>query len=388
MATHEPKPLALPQEICGIICKEVGIEYVHNLCLLSHSFRHEAERLLYVDPWVVGMRAVKSWCFAVNRRPYLAHGIQWLTIFLPPQLDFEADDLTHLYSALHHCVNLTELYVHMHVPTLPGNALAKISNEVQAWILEDHPFKLKSFKNSYFRPNTLAKFLRSQPTIKTLMLKNSGPAGINDVPMPNLRNLECSSGTLQELSMPSWHPRRITRLEYKLDCASDVEELGTFVAVTQFAETLKSLSIYRHSTANGRGLDVAVLAACVAAQVPDIKFLQILDRTMRSETFHIPFLPFPIPLRRIETLVFHPPVQRGANGEITDISAYTELRTQEGRKRTAERIMESLPTLKKFVLVGGLKGKRAYEFYRNETPGEPIIEKERYFNHLSWLAVR
>uniref|UniRef100_A0A8H7XNT3 Uncharacterized protein n=1 Tax=Psilocybe cubensis TaxID=181762 RepID=A0A8H7XNT3_PSICU len=375
-------PVILPQELCGIICQDPALDNadLHNLCFVSHNFRAEAERLLYTSVRLRDTRRIKSYCLSVARRPYLALRTKSLTLRLPPQLNLEADDLARIVTALRLSVNLKELNV---LKDFYHGPIGKYGDAVQWWILDGHKFKLRKFTNSYFQPQMLVGFLKSQPGITTLVLKCKDLAEICDAPLPLLTTLDCSAGVVQEFSMPSWHPRKIKRLQFHLEDSTDVEELATFVALTQFSSSLKSLSIRRRSSRHG--LDLAVLTACVASQLPDIKYLRIVDNSTRLETYHVPFLPFPIRLNKIETLILRTPTRAcDTTGRDLKISAYLELRTPLGRMSAARRIFTALSTLKRLVLVE----KVGYEFTRNPETGAITLQELGHLPEDDWMHVR
>ncbi|KAF8969020.1 hypothetical protein BDZ97DRAFT_1797420 [Flammula alnicola] len=347
--------LVLPQEICGIICQDPALARcdLHALCAVSRAFRDEAERLLYVSARLRGTRGIKSFCIAVIRRPHLALRIRKIMLLMPPQMDLEADDLARITKALRFCANLKDLY------TLKDDSRAvsdKPGDAVHTWILEGHAFSLKRFVNNYFQPQVLAEFLKFQPSLETLVVKCRGPAEICDAPLPMLKNLDSSAATIQEFSTPSSYKRKIERLQFELLQSTDVEELATFVALTRFSDTLKSLSVLRKDGQNG--LDIAVLLACVAQQLPDLKYLRIIDYTTKMETLHVPFLPFPMQFTKIETLILVPPKRiyspNGLANSLASanisISSFNELRTEGGRRTAVQRIMAVLATLKRLVL--------------------------------------
>jgi len=282
-----PSPFTFPHEICGIICQDPVLERhdLHALCLVSRGFRDEAERLLYVVSHVRGARNIKSFCISLARRPHLALRVRKLILCMPPQMDLEAEDLSRIMYTFHLCHNLKDLYV---LEDSDRASQGKMGDAVQCWILDGHKFKLKRFVNAYFQPWVLVEFLRAQPTIETLGIKCRGPAKICGAALPMLKNLDCSAAVVQEFSAPSWYARNFERLQFELVQSTDVEEMTTLVALSQFKASLKSLSITRRG--GQHGLDFAVLIACVAAQLPDIKYLRIMDYTTRVSPSATPFL--------------------------------------------------------------------------------------------------
>ena len=282
-----PPPCTFPQEICGIICQDPVLDRrdLRALCFVSRGFRDEAERLLYVAARVRGARRIRSFCVSLAWRPHLALRVRKLMLFMPLQMDLEAEDLSRIMHALHLCLNLRDLYV---LEDSDRAIHGKTGDAVQRWILDGHEFKLRRFVNAYFQPQVLVEFLRAQPTIETLGIQCRGNAGVCGVPLPMLKNLDCSAAVVQEFTTVSGIPRNFERLQFEFAQSTDVEELATFVALLQFKASLKSLSITRREGQNG--LDIAVLTACVAAQLPDIKYLRIVDYTTRVSPSAIPFL--------------------------------------------------------------------------------------------------
>lgn len=89
----------------------------------------------------------------------------------------------------------------------------------------------------------------------------------------------------------------------------------------------------------------------------------------QRETYHVPFLPFPINLDKIETLVVCPPTLAFDGNDDTNrdanISSYIELRTDAGRRNAAERTLVTLPRLTRLILVG----QEIHEYARNIETG-------------------
>ncbi|KIM35878.1 hypothetical protein M413DRAFT_324460 [Hebeloma cylindrosporum] len=394
-------PFTFPQEICGIICQDpvLGRDDLHALCLVSRTFRDEAERLLYVAARVRGALKIKSFCVSLARRPHRALRMHKLMLWMPPQMDLEADDLSRIMNTLHLCLNLTDLHI-----LEDASHGSKAGDAVQWWILDGHEFKLKRFVNTYFQSHMLVKFLRGQPTIEMLAIGGRGGAGIRGSLLPMLRDLDCPAAVVQELSTPSWYSSNLERLQFELVQSTDAEELATVVALSRFKDNLKSLSIMRREGQGG--LDIMVLTACVAQQLPDIKYLRIMDYTARvsfayffpfqyyvtmlllhqRETYHLPFFPFSMNLAKIQTLVVRPPTSalddHDEHGD-ANLSSYIELRTAAGRRTAAERIMTSLSTLTRLVLVD----KKVHEYARNLETGTIVHHLLPALDVHDWLLV-
>ena len=98
--------------------------------------------------------------------------------------------------------------------------------------------------------------------------------------------------------------------------------MATFVALTSFGP-LESLSIERWQEQTQLGMVVAIIVACVAAQMPNLKYLRIMDYTylvrlftpqfflltkshLQRDGYQVSFLPFPMRFTRLRTLVVKP----------------------------------------------------------------------------------
>ena len=276
-------PLILPPEICSLICISPLLSHsdLLTLCHVSRSFRAEAERILYtsINIPTPSRRALNSWCTSLTRRPHLGARITTLSLTMPSQTSLQADDLTRLTHALHLCINLRELTILDGEPPFFGNA-------VQAWVLEGHTFTLQKFTNTYFTTNMLRDFLESQKSLITFSHRPSSSAHIIDgtrLPrketLPNLATLDTSAAIVRELAQVDLEPwKSVKRLQYFLENPREEDELATFVALTSFGP-LESLSIERWQEKTQVGMDVAIIAACVAAQMPNLKYLRIMDYT-------------------------------------------------------------------------------------------------------------
>jgi hypothetical protein len=111
--------------------------------------------------------------------------------------------------------------------------------------------------------------------------------------------------------------------------------------------------------------------------------LRLLFHRQR-ETYHVPFLPFPINLGKIETLILRPPTRAfDDTNRDASISSYSELRTEAGRRIAAERVMTYLSTLTRLVLVG----KEIYEYMRNLESGAIVDRRLHALDEHDWLKV-
>jgi hypothetical protein len=107
----------------------------------------------------------------------------------------------------------------------------------------------------------------------------------------------------------------------------------------------------------------------------------------QRQTYHVPFLPFPINLGKIETLVVCPPTLASDDNDDTNrdasISSYIELRTDAGRRTAAERIMVTLSTLTRLILVD----QEIHEYARNMETGAIVDLLLPALDDHEWLTV-
>ncbi|KAF8630971.1 hypothetical protein AX17_005327 [Amanita inopinata Kibby_2008] len=333
---------SLPPELCGLICQQpiINRKELRTLCSVSNSFRAEAERLLYTRVCLRSLGHIHSWCVSLAARPHLAARVQFLSLSVPPCGDLEAADYSLLIFALGACVNLKELEV-------LNDGRSPEGESSQTFFLEGHPWKLTKFTNTYFTLVDLRTFFESQPEMQILVIRTRQSE--QSVPrfLPrNITTLDTSAAVLRSVSnIPGLQVRR---LQYHMPHARGEEELPTFVALTRVSQTLTSLSIVRHG--RDEGMDVAVVAACVAAQLPHLRYFRLIDNTIRSSDSYVPLLPFPINFQRIETFIIKPATRLHDDDDILRC-IYRELESEQGRHTAGARIMHNLPTLKSLVFV-------------------------------------
>ena len=170
-------------------------------------------------------------------------------------------------------------------PTFSGNA-------VHAWVLEGHTFTFQKLTNTYFTTAMLRDFLEGQKSLTTLPHHPSSSAHViegtklppNET-LPNPTTLDSSAALAGKLAQADLELRkRVKRLQYLLENPREEDELATFVALTSVGP-LESLSIEPCQEKTQVGMDVAIIAACVAAQMPTLKYLRIMDYTYLVRLF-------------------------------------------------------------------------------------------------------
>ncbi|KAF9005407.1 hypothetical protein BDQ17DRAFT_1540798 [Cyathus striatus] len=368
--------MAFPPEICSLICRDEVLTRADlcSLAAVSRAFRVEAERLLYMGVILSELKHIKTWCRTLKRRPYLSLRTYVLSITMPPQADLQSDDLTMLINALKVCSKLKDLRI------LKDNSMSSSGDAINGWILEGHPFKLMRFTNTYFRPHVLRNFFLQQPDIRFLDFHTKATFHCQytcclDLPpegLPLLRTLKTHSCILQSFQH-SWWPANLHHLHYDLHQSSEDEELLGIVALIRIADTLKSLSIRRTCTKGG--IDISVMAECIASQIPNLKYLRIIDSSVGSG--NVPNVLFPFPSTRfkcLETLVISP----------LNKNTYPDLKRHTTRVETAKRIMETYTTLKRFLIITS----RVYEFRRVPVTNNIVESDPPGYDANEWMKVQ
>ncbi|PFH53361.1 hypothetical protein AMATHDRAFT_73546 [Amanita thiersii Skay4041] len=339
--------MSLPPELCGLICQQPVLRRndLRALCTVSRPFRAEAERLLYSRVTLRCLRHIRSWCVALALRgPYLASRVHHLSLTMPPAIELVPADYSRLIYALSSCLNLAELEVLSDGRSSDGDSSL-------IWILEGHPWHLSKFTNTYFPLSSLRSFFDSQSNMQTLVLRTSTRESTLESALPkllprNLTTLDTSAAVLRSVATSS--AMHIRRLQYHMAHARGEEELPTFVALTRLSQTLTSLSIVRHG--RDEGMDVAVVAACIAAQLPHLRYFRLIDNTIRSSDSLVPLLPFSVNFQSVESLIIKPATRLHEDDDILRC-IYHELDTEQGRYSAGVRIMYNMSTLKFLALI-------------------------------------
>lgn len=272
--------MALPPEVCGLICQQSSLNRkdLRMLCAVSTSFRVEAERLLYTHVHLRTLCHIRSWCVSLASRPHLAGRVQLLSLSMPPSVDLAASDYSLLLFALAACANLKDLQF------LSDGRSPEGADASQTLFLEGHPWQLFKFTNSYFNPAILRSFFESQPDMQTLVMRAREHESPKPVYLPrNLTTLDTSAAVLRSIANASG--LRVKRLQYHMAHARGADELPTFVALARLSHSLTTLSIVRHGI--DEGMDVAVVAACIAAQLPQLRYFRLMDNTIKVREFSL-----------------------------------------------------------------------------------------------------
>ncbi|KAF7311828.1 hypothetical protein MIND_00193300 [Mycena indigotica] len=292
--------LHLPPEICALICAVVEPKTLFALARVSHTFRDEAQRLIFQSVDLRdGGKALAAWCRAVSRNARLGGYVRRFTIS-SREVVAGSDDPARVARALKKCTGLQRLAVH--APAEFGG------DATQTWVIDHPSFRLTHFSNSHFRFAFLRQFFNRQTDIRVLSLPMM-PMGLQDGAFP------CSEDQLPKLialEVPSTdllptEPRPLQRIQLRLIrqyLSRDLTRLQLFAA------TLTSLSIS----------EVAVISleetfAAIAQAAPHLQHLALTEnlvpffeendeRFQRTEVQPAPRAALPR-LRQLKTLVLY-----------------------------------------------------------------------------------
>ena len=353
--------MALPAEICGMICQDPQLTRrdLRVLCAVSRTFRDEAERVLRTDVRLPNLQLILSWSRSLVRCPHLALPVRSLSLTLPCSTRVYPADLIKVHRSLRACSNLQTLEV-----LNDGKSDSHVSP--QGWVLEGHSFRLSKFTNTYFDQFYLFRFLDQQSDIHTLVSPTWKAKNVPHSILPNLCTIHVSSNALGQLaSWSSERKRPIAHVQYDLSrSSSEYHQISTLVALGRFRETLTNLSLRRYG-----GLSFIASMATVAVQLPGLKFFRFIDEgspvsyaavrfrlLTHSRTFLLPqrlrsFTPIlsSVPLfNSIETMILKPALFCDSE---PPLNMFRELGSHIGRRDTAIRIMTSCSTLLRLVFI-------------------------------------
>ncbi|KAJ6507380.1 hypothetical protein C8R47DRAFT_1101119 [Mycena vitilis] len=329
--------LVIPPEVNALICAAVEdpTELV-TLCRTSCNFRDQAQRILYhrVDLNGRPMRSVSSWALAVTRHPHLAERVHALALQLPETLKLSPSDGSKIKGALAACVNLKELrvscaevYAHGHPDSIHG------------WMINDAPFRLTKFANSYFNFNNITDFFDAQSEIRVLSISGSHGYG-------SILSSDTQIPELIALSVPSLNGlpirRPLQRLETRFQ--RDYSPLGGYSA------TLTTLNLVRERVDWHVSLSDTIII--IAGLLPALAHLGVSE--LIKHTGHQPIIertPMATLQRflRLETFVL---IVRNISAFRDPISVHVyDMEKEEEVEELGSAIMTACPTLNR-VTVG------------------------------------
>ncbi|KAJ7141127.1 hypothetical protein C8R44DRAFT_241262 [Mycena epipterygia] len=324
----------LPPEICASICGEVAeAGDLALLCRTSRLFQNQAQRILYhtVDLQGGRMRSLKSWCLSVTRHSHLAERVHTLSLLIPRGL--EVPVAIKIGRALSRCVNLKEL-------TTSGEAYDANGPRtvgIYGWMINECPFRLIKFANSYFSEGSIKEFWNAQSEIRVLLLPYlRGIFPCSDKQLPNL--IAAGSPSLYGLPAGRVLQRietgfRHTQLEYS--------------SLVQYARTLTTLNLLREWP--DRNVTILDALISIADLLPRLSHLGIVELKKNPYTLveHTPVLTFQKFLR-LETFVLH--VRTVAQFKDPNSDLIYEMDAAADLEALGSAIMMACPTLRRTAM--------------------------------------
>ncbi|KAJ7162246.1 hypothetical protein C8R46DRAFT_346577 [Mycena filopes] len=176
------------------------------------------------------MRSTKSWCLAVTRHSHLAERVHALSLQLPESTGLSPADGTKIYGALMRCVNLKQLKV-----VFEKTSTNSGPNSIHGWLINDCPFRLTQFTNSYFHFGWIEEFWEAQSEIRVLSAPDSSALALKTLGdwLPNLIAVK----TAYVQALPDGRP--LERIEAGFAHRRD------FSPLAQYSRTLTTLNLVR-----------------------------------------------------------------------------------------------------------------------------------------------
>ncbi|KAF8817192.1 hypothetical protein BYT27DRAFT_7153851 [Phlegmacium glaucopus] len=370
-------------EICSLICEDPIFKRrdLNSICFISRPFRREAQRVLsFRFPYLRGAGPIRAWCLSLKRRPHLALGVQDLILVMPRQTAFHADDIARLVQALKRCINLKELAM---LSQCRGRGLQDPSTSV--YMLDDHMFKLTKFVNNYFIQGAmLEQFLKSQKTLETLQLHSDGVYHLCSLSLPYVKTLACPAQIFNGGRYMRFPLVERLQLDFEDSQLEVARERAVLSSILYGRKKLKSLTILLKRNLHGKQQSHFLdFMDFVAEGVPHIKHLQIHQFLPTHESHSS--LSFNSHFPSIKTLVLRPPPRLPINtGDDPNLCAYVKLRTADGRRKAAEKMMKILQTLTRLVFVDH---EYDYEFRRDLKSGIITGEELITLDEQEWALV-
>ncbi|KAJ7162249.1 hypothetical protein C8R46DRAFT_1353232 [Mycena filopes] len=279
----------LPAEICAFIFAELEPSTLFVLCRTCRLFLHQAQRILFrsVDLERGSMRFTKSWCRAVTLHSHLAERVHTLSLQIPEALQLDPADGTKIHAALMRCVNLKRLKV-----VFERSSLNAPRTSSYGWLINNCPFRLTQFTNSYFDNGCIEKFWKAQSELRVLSGAPSGSLEFPDDSLPNLIAVK-----VNEMRRPP-AGRPLQRIEAGFAYHQDYSPLA------QYSRTLTTLNLVRQWS--DRNVTLFNTITLIAELLPGLVNLGITEINRRRPHYVMVESNLDKPLkkfRRLETFV-------------------------------------------------------------------------------------
>jgi hypothetical protein len=203
------------------------------------------------------MRTVKSWARTVTRHSHLAERVHALALRLPATLTFDAQDATKIARALSRCSNLKELRVASQVDT-PHLSVERTC--IHGWMINEAPFRLTKFENTYFEDSRITAFWKAQTEIRVLSIPCTSSCFENQL-LPNVIAIRTSH--LHDL--PAGRPLQRIETTFHRDLAP----------LMQYAGTLTTLNLRREW--RNHELSISDMLVDIANLLPSLAHLGITE---------------------------------------------------------------------------------------------------------------
>ncbi|KAF7303408.1 hypothetical protein MIND_00569300 [Mycena indigotica] len=257
-----------PPELIHIIATSAAPSTLFALCLVSHSARSEAERVLYasIDLTECSRRVLRAWFRTMKRRKHLYPVVRKLSIRL--LRDLETDDGVTIACILKLCINLKDLSIlhpTRHFPTAGTNSRVATNQEEVCywyWLILEAPFRLERFRCTGLRfqiadttdpappPQSIRGFWAVQSSLRVLSLPDEYKFPISATDLTEcpayLAGVEVLETTVTGF-LPPFILRPIRVLQLHVSCFhSSDENHNVFTCIALHKATLERLNIIAH----------------------------------------------------------------------------------------------------------------------------------------------
>ena len=246
-----------------------------NLCTLSKLVHQEAERVLYnyvnlANDHFLIMRWFQK--IAQDRRAgfvrALTFGIVDACMPWQPHRFLEI-----IAKGLRALVNLKDLHLHRRDP--------RFMDGKHAWIIRDHPFQLKAFRNDMFDLEPTIPFLSSQKDLVVWEQRRATICDIREDILPNLTRSALDTWMLHKIAL-----RSIQRLELGVICKNATGEREFIETLGKFSASLVGLDLSREVVEDS--LSMADFIGLLAQWVPRLTYLCFRNKNSQTHQFFVP----------------------------------------------------------------------------------------------------
>ena len=157
----------------------------------------------------------------------------------------------------------------------------KFVNAEFAWIIRDHPFRLKIFRNDMFDLEPTLSFLESQPTITVWEQPNATHCSVPHEILPHIIDV-----ALDPWMLPIFTPRPIVRIATKIEHGDAAAERQFVDVLGAYGQGLRSLDLVRDVVEES-----LPMAEFIGLLAPKLALLKCLSVRNRGEMVRVPNAP-------------------------------------------------------------------------------------------------